>query len=58
MNEETSAHGLSKDLSVIEEIRERVIRNDSRYMSPLATHLIEKEIPRLIEEVRDCRDSK
>lgn len=45
------------DLDAIEQMYVRVIRaGESRFLSPLGRHLLEKEVPVLIEQLRMLRD--
>lgn len=49
---------IERELNEIEELRRRALANrDILYCSPLARHLVESEIPRLLEIIRDLRRS-
>lgn len=55
----TSEDPIERELQEIEELRERALRSrDILYCSPLARHLVEKEIPRLLELIRRSRREK
>lgn len=55
----TTEDPIERELQEIEDLRRRALANrDILYCSPLARHLVEKEIPRLVEIIRRSRREK
>lgn len=47
---------IERELQEVEDLRERALKSrDILYCSPVARHLVEKEIPRLLDVIRQLR---